>query len=170
MQKNLKSKATVETVNFSIASAPSQGGRRATEDGAEAGHPIAPPEADMEVALRATRRSFTNAERRRILAKADACTQPGELGAMLRREGIYSSTLSSWRRKREAGELVALASQKRGPKINPALAEARRFEQLTRENQRLQSQLDKAMLVIDVQKKVSILLGLSLPANALENT
>jgi transposase len=65
---------------------------------------------------------------------------------------------------------VALASQKRGPKINPALAEARRFEQLTRENQRLQSQLDKAMLVIDVQKKVSRLLGLSLPANALENT
>jgi transposase len=88
MQKNLKSKATVETMNLSIASAPSQGARRATEDGTEAGHQIAPPEADMEVALRATRRSFTNAERRRILAKADACTQPGELGAMLRREGI----------------------------------------------------------------------------------
>ena len=124
----------------------------------------------MEVVARATRRRFTNADRRRILAKADACTQPGEIGALLRREGVYSSSLSSWRRKREAGELVALASQKRGPKVNPALAESRRFEQLTRENQRLQSQLDKAMLVIDVQKKVSVLLGLTLPANPLENT
>ena len=124
----------------------------------------------MEVVARATRRRFTNADRRRILAKADACTKPGEIGALLRREGVYSSSLTTWRRKREAGELVALASQKRGPKVNPALAEARRFEQLTRENQRLQSQLDKAMLVIDVQKKVSVLLGLTLPANPLENT
>ena len=170
MQKNLRPKAAVQTVNLSIGSAPSQGARRASEDGAEVGPQNASHALDMEVVARATRRRFTNADRRRILAKADACTQPGEIGALLRREGVYSSSLTTWRRKREAGELVALASQKRGPKVNPALAETRRFEQLTRENQRLQSQLDKAMLVIDVQKKVSVLLGLTLPANPLENT
>jgi transposase len=160
----------VQTVNLSIASAPSQGARRASGDGAEAGPQSARRAPDMEVVARATRRRFTNADRRRILAKADACTKQGEIGALLRREGVYSSSLATWRRKREAGELVALASQKRGPKVNSALADARRFEQLTRENQRLQSQLDKAMLVIDVQKKVSVLLGLTLPANPVENT
>ena len=170
MQKNLGPEAAVQTVNLSIASAPSQGARRASGDGAEAGPQIAAPAPDMEVVARATRRRFTDADRRRILAKADACTKPGEIGALLRREGVYSSSLATWRRKRDAGELVALASQKRGPKVNSALADARRFEQLTRENQRLQSQLDKAMLVIDVQKKVSVLLGLTLSANPLENT
>ena len=170
MQNNLKSKASVQTINLSVASAPSQGARRATEDGAEAGQPSAPHEADMEVVARATRRSFTNAERRRILARADACSKPGEIGALLRREGIYSSSLSTWRRRREAGELSALEAQKRGPKVNSAQAENRRLEQLTRENQRLQRQLDKAMLVIDVQKKVSALLGLTLPADTLGNT
>ena len=148
MQKKLEPKAVVETNNLS-------------------GNQSDPREGDMEVVARATRRSFTNAQRRRIIAKADACTEPGEIRALLRQEGIYSSSLSSWRRKRDAGELSALSPQKRGPKVNLALAEARRFEQLTRENQRLQSQLDKAMLVIEVQKKVSILLGLSLPADPL---
>ena len=170
MQKNLKPKAAMETMNLLIPSTASQGARRASEDAVEGGRQNAPYEVHMEVVARATRRRFTNADKRRILAKADACTKLGDIGALLRREGIYSSNLSSWRHQREAGELAALAAQKRGPKVNPVLAETRRFEQLTRENQRLQSQLDKAILVIEVQKKVSILLGLSLPADPLGST
>ena len=170
MHKKLEPKAALETMNSSIALVASQGALRATEDATKALHPNLPHDADMEVVAQATRRSFTNAEKRRIIAKADACTQSGEIGALLRQEGIYSSSLSNWRAKRDAGELGGVALPKRGPKVNLALAETRRFEQLTRENKRLQSQLDKAMLVIDVQKKVSILLGLSLPANPLENT
>ena len=87
------------------------------------------------------------------------CTQPGEIGALLRREGVYSSSLSTWRRQREAADLAALAPQKRGPKPDPAAAEARQIAQLMRENERLKSQLDKARLVIEVQKKVAALLG-----------
>ena len=77
----------------------------------------------------------------------------------MRREGVYSSSLSTWRRQREAADLAALAPQKRGPKPDPAAAEARQIAQLMRENERLKSQLDKARLVIEVQKKVAALLG-----------
>ena len=91
MQKNQQIKATVQTMNPPSVSAP----------------PSAPLEADMEVVARAQRRAFSHAEKRRILAKADACTQPGEIGAWLRQEGVYSSSLSTWRRQREAGELWA---------------------------------------------------------------
>ncbi|AVR87110.1 hypothetical protein Tharo_2654 [Thauera aromatica K172] len=108
---------------------------------------------------RARRRQFSNADKRRILDAADRCTQPGEIGALLRREGVYSSSLSTWRRQREAAELAALAPQKRGPKPDPAAAEARQIAQLMRENERLKSQLDKAHLIIEVQKKVAALLG-----------
>ena len=80
--------------------------------------------------------------------------QPGD-----RREGIYSSALSTWRRQREAGDLAALAPQKRGPKIDPHRTETLRIAQLTRERDNLQSRLEKALLVIDVQKKLAALLG-----------
>ena len=108
---------------------------------------------------RARRRQFANADKRRILDAADRCTQPGEIGALLRREGVYSSSLSTWRRQREAAELATLAAQKRGPKTAVSAVEARQIAQLTRENERLRSQLDKARLVIEVQKKVAALLG-----------
>ncbi|MBP7661714.1 MAG: helix-turn-helix domain-containing protein [Burkholderiaceae bacterium] len=108
---------------------------------------------------RARRRQFSNADKRRILDAVDRCSQPGEVGALLRREGVYSSSLSTWRRQREAAELAALAPQKRGPKPDVAAVEARQIALLTRENERLKSQLDKAMLVIEVQKKVAALLG-----------
>ena len=103
----------------------------------------------MEVVPRAKRRVFSNADRRRILAAADRCTMAGEIGALLRREGVYSSSLSTWRRQREALELAALAPQKRGPKADPSRAEALHIAKLTAHNERLQSRLDKAMLVID---------------------
>ncbi len=98
-------------------------------------------------------------ERRRILAAADACTAPGEIGALLRREGIYSSHLSTWRKQRSEAELAGLVPKKRGRKADPAIAEARRLDQLTRENVRLRHQLAQARTIIDVQKKVSMLLA-----------
>ena len=119
----------------------------------------------MEVVPRAKRRVFSNVDRRRILAAADRCTMPGEIGALLRREGVYSSSLSTWRRQREALELAALAPQKRGPKADPSRAEALHIAKLTAHNERLQSRLDKAMLVIEVQKKVAALLGHTLDDN-----
>jgi transposase len=119
---------------------------------------IAPPE--PEVAATARRRQFSSGDKRRILAAADACDEAGEIGALLRREGIYSSHLSTWRKQRAAAERVALAPQKRGRRADPALAEARRLDQLTRENDRLRRQLAQAHTIIDVQKKVCTLLGL----------
>lgn len=104
---------------------------------------------------RARRRTFTNADKRRILQAADLCTLPGEVGALMRREGVYSSSLSAWRRQREAADLAALAPQKRGPKVDAAARiDALQIAQLTRERDKLRVELDKAQLVIEVQKKL----------------
>ena len=136
----------------------SQGARRATGDAPGSAPPVSPPSANSEVLPRARRRTFSNADKRRILDAADRCTRPGEVGALMRREGVYSSSLSTWRRQREAGELAALAPQKRGPKIPSNRAEMLQIAQLTRERDGLQRELDKAMLVIGVQKKLATLL------------
>jgi transposase len=138
----------------------SQGARRATEDAPGSAAPNVPPEIDTEVVPRARRRHFSNADKRRILAAADRCTKPGEMGALMRREGVYSSSLSTWRRQREVADLAALAPQKRGPKIDPARVDALQIAQLTRERDKLKIELDKANLVIAVQKKVAALLAL----------
>ena len=101
--------------------------------------------------------------KQRILAEADsAAAQPGAIGALLRREGLYSSHLSTWRRERQAGILKGLTPLKRGPKSkrNPQEEE---MQKLRRENQRLTEELRKAAIVIDVQKKVGALLGWPLP-------
>jgi len=119
----------------------------------------------MEVVAHARRRHFSNADKRRILEAADRCTKPGEIGALMRREGVYSSSLSTWRRQREAADLAALAPQKRGPKVDANRAEVLHIAQLTRDNDRLKSRLDKALLVIEVQKKVAALLGYTLDDN-----
>jgi transposase-like protein len=118
------------------------------------------PTPDPEVAATAKRRRFSGAEKRRILTEADRCTKPGELGALMRREGIYSSMLTNWRKKRGQAERDALAPKKRGPKPNAVLAETRRADQLERENARLRGKLDRAHIIIDVQKKLCTLLGL----------
>ena len=127
--------------------------------------PAAPADAEVEVVGRAKRRHASTSEKRRILAAADRCTQPGELGALLRHEGVYSSSLSTWRRQRDAAETAALAPQKRGPKVDPNRAEALHIAQLTRENERLKRRLDNAMLVIEVQKKLASLMGFTLDEN-----
>jgi len=129
-----------------------EGARRATGNASS----IAPP--DPEVAATARRRQFSSADRRRILAAADGCKAPGEIGALLRREGIYSSQLATWRKLRATAERAALTPQKRGRKVDPGLAEARRFDQLMRENDALRRQLIQARTIIEVQKKVCTLL------------
>ena len=119
---------------------------------------------DPEVVPKVSRRTFSAAEKLRILHEGDACTQPGQIGALLRREGLYSAHLVKWRRLRAAGQLQALAPQPRGPKPAPPDPVAEELARLRSENARLQARLAQAELVIDVQKKVAQLLGATLPA------
>jgi transposase-like protein len=116
---------------------------------------------DPEVVPNAKRRAFSKAEKLRILAAADACVAPGDIGALLRREGIYSSHLATWRKQRQLADEVGALERKRGPKVDPAATEARRVRELEKEVERLRAKLAKADLIIDVQKKLSTLLGLS---------
>lgn len=109
---------------------------------------------ETEVVVRAKRRRFSAAYKHRIVAEADACTEQGEIGALLRREGLYSSHLSAWRKQRDRGDLT---DRQRGRKGDPAKAELKRLQ---RENERLRQELEKAQLIIDVQKKLSQALGL----------
>jgi transposase-like protein len=118
---------------------------------------------DTEVLAKATRRRFPAEERRRILTAAAACTKRGELGAVLRREGIYSSHLSSWRAAAAQRELAALAPKKRGPVAKQVDPRNLRVAELERANARLTKRLERAELIIGVQKKVSEILGISLP-------
>ena len=121
---------------------------------------------DSEV--KTPRRRFSAKEKLRILEEADACTEPGEIGALVRREGIYTSYLSRWRRARDRGQLDGLRGKKRGPKrtVDQELAEEN--EALKRENERLQARLEQAETIIEVQKKLSQILGLE--TSAQENT
>ena len=122
--------------------------------------PAASP--DPEVSAKPARRRFTADDKRRILTLADACIESGSLGALLRREGLYSSNLTAWRRQRDAGTLSALTPKKRGRKATGR--DPLRLENTTlrKENERLTSRLRQAELIIDVQKKVSQILGIPL--------
>ena len=160
MTNSQQPKVPMHAVKVSSDPLASQGARRATEDAPESTPLATPPGSDSEVVPRARRRRFTNADKRRILQAADRCIKPGEVGALMRREGVYSSSLSTWRRQRETADLAALAPQKRGPKADPARADAQHIAQLTRERDQLRVELNKAQLVIEVQKKVTALLNL----------
>lgn len=171
MTINQPSKVPMHAVKVSSDPLASQGARRATEDASGSAPPAIPPRSDSEVVARARRRTFSNADKRRILQAADLCTKPGEIGALMRREGVYSSSLSTWRRQREAAELAALAPHKRGPKVDAAArADALQIAQLTRERDKLRIELDKAQLVIEVQKKVGTLLDLLAASDKRGNT
>ena len=98
------------------------------------------------------RRAFSAAYKLRILEEADRSTEPGEIGALLRREGLYSSHLTDWRKQRRQGQLQALTPSKRGRKPDQAAAE---MTTLRRENERLRTQLSQAELIISAQKKLS---------------
>jgi len=122
---------------------------------------------DPEVPEKAKRRQFSPEYRLRILKEADACKGPGEIGALLRREGLYSSNLVTWRRQRDARALVGMKAQKRGPKPR---REDPRLKQKDREIARLQHRLKQAETVIEVQKKVAEILGIPLNSPALDES
>ena len=134
-----------------------------TRRGAEVHAGEMPNTPDPEVPEQAQRRRFTAAYKARILAAADACSEPGQIGALLRREGLYSSHLSTWRRQRQAGTLAALAPQRRGRQGAQPLEQA--VQRLKRENARLAQRLAQAEAVIEVQKKLSALLEIPLPGD-----
>lgn len=142
-----------DTASFSDG-AP-EGARRATGEA-----PSEKQAPSSEVVAVAKRRRFTKAYMQRIVREADACTAPGAIGALLRREGLYSSHLSKWRQLVSAGEAVALPDTKRGPKPNAAKAADRRVSNLELANQKLVKQLAQARLIIEAQKKLCDLLGL----------
>jgi len=114
--------------------------------------------ADPEVCEKAVRRRFSAAYKLRILKEAETCKETGQCGALLRREGLYSSNLTTWRRQAEQGTLEALSPRKRGPKVHPLM---KRMEILEKENQQLRHQLKQAETIIEVQKKISEMLHLS---------
>ncbi len=120
------------------------------------------PLPDPEVPERAARRRFTAEYKLRVLREADTCVGTGALGVLLRREGLYSSHLTTWRRQREQGTLAALAPKKRGRRAMPESPLARRVAELEREKARLERRLKQAETIIEVQKKVSEILGIPL--------
>jgi len=119
-----------------------------------------------EVVEKPVRRRFSAEYKRAILKEADRCSA-GEIGALLRREGLYSSHLTSWRRQREGGELEALSPKKRGRKAKPVSPLAKENERLRRQAAALERRLAQAELIIEVQKKIAGLLGI--PLNPPEN-
>jgi transposase-like protein len=112
-----------------------------------------------EVQDKPTRRRFTAEYKLRILTLADACTEPGSLGVLLRREGLYASNLNTWRHQKDRGVLSALTPKKRGRKESVEGPLVRENEKLRRENERITKRLRQAEIIIDVQKKVSQILG-----------
>ena len=130
------------------------GSERSGEPPSRGGHSIPDP----EVAPRAQRRTFTAKYKLRIVEAAKRCKKPGELGALLRKEGLYSSHLASWRKSYERGALRELSDTKRGRKKDPDRESRLALEKLERENQRLRKKLWQAEKVIEVQKKLTVTL------------
>ena len=125
-------------------------------DGGQSGRP------DPEVKERPARRRFTVEYKLRIVRAAEACRESGEIGALLRREGLYSSHLSVWRRQYEKGALGGLKPKKRGPKASPNKELLKRIAQLEKDKVRLEQRLEKARVIVEFQKKACELLGIPL--------
>ncbi|MGK2934257.1 MAG: hypothetical protein ACSLFE_03310 [Gemmatimonadaceae bacterium] len=115
--------------------------------------------AETEVEAKAKRRRFTAEDKRRILREADRCTTPGAIGALLRREGLYSSSLSSWRRARDRGEVEGLTPRKRGPKAEPPDPRDKKLAEQAREIDKWRKRAERAEALVAVQKKLAVLLG-----------
>ena len=114
--------------------------------------------AEVEVVAKAKRRRFTVTYKRQVVEKAARCTKPGELGALLRREGLYSSHLAAWRAAQARGELANEGSKRRGPQAKTSPREVKRILQLERENRRWRARAERAEALVEVQKKLSALL------------
>lgn len=124
-----------------------------------------PMASEVEVLAKATRRRFSAEYKLKILREADACTQPGDLGALLRREGLYSSNLTTWRAQRERGELLGLTPKRRGPAPKAKNPLAAKVAALEREVTRQTARAARAEALVELQKKVAELLGTPLPRN-----
>jgi len=158
---------TMERTNImdaqqTVGAGETQGARRASgvspaRAGAERGRA-----ADPEVPAKAKRRQFSPEYKQRIVREADAANAPGEIGALLRREGLYGSHLITWRRQRERGELAGLSPRRRGRKANAVNPLAKRVAELERDKRRLERKLERAELLLDIQKKASRLLEIPL--------
>ncbi len=121
---------------------------------------------EVEVVGKAERRRFTAEYKQKVLREADKCQRPGEIGAFLRREGLYWSNLSTWRKQRESGELAGLSARKRGPERREKNPLADRVRELERENGRLKRRAERAEGIVELQKKVSEILGIELAESA----
>jgi transposase len=133
--------------------------RRASGVARAGGALAAPRVADVEVEAKAQRRRFTAEHKRRIVREADRCTKPGEIGALLRREGLYSSHLTTWRAARERGELAGLAPKPRGPKSTPPDPRDKKIGDLEREVSRQTKRAERAEALVELQKQIAALLG-----------
>ena len=140
-----------------------EGARRATgvfPSGAlAAGAPVTTMGAETEVVAKAQRRRFTAEYKRRIVREADRCTTTGAIGGLLRREGLYSSYLTTWRAARDRGELEGLAPQPRGPKVVPPDPRDKKLVEQEREIGKWRKRAERAEALVEVQKKVAALLG-----------
>lgn len=125
--------------------------------------PVDSDAAEIEVSEKATRRRFSAKYKLQILREAEGCTERGELGALLRREGLYSSHLNCWKRQAEHGELAGLSPRKRGPKAKPADPKDRRIAELERQLKKLGARAERAEALVELQKKLSEVLGIALP-------
>ena len=130
------------------------------------GSPDRGAEPDPEVPERAKRRRFTAEYKERVVRAADACRKPGEVGALLRREGLYSSHLTAWRKQMREHGVQGLFVKRRGPAPKPK--PSARELQLEREKRKLEKKLAKAELIIEFQKKVHALLGIPLKSHELD--
>ena len=154
---------SISTSKAGAGRASTKGARRATGVEALPGdrkimHRIPP---DPEVPEKKRRRKFTAKYKLRILSEAELCTEPGQIGVLLRREGLYSSHLTTWRRQRDEGLLTALSPKKRGRKKKPKNPLADKVARLEKDKRRLQQKLKQAELIIEAQKKMSEILGIS---------
>ncbi len=142
--------------------APAVGGEERSDEATSAGAGLYSPAPDTEVVAKPKRRRFTAEYRLRILDEIDRCTEPGEAGCVLRREGLYSSHLANWRRAQREGALQGLSPKKRGAKPRARNPLQPRVEELESKIVRLERELHQARTIMDVQEKVAGLLGFNL--------
>jgi len=155
---------TIAMIEQGASDGGTEGARRATGVAPSSGRteePLLMSRPNPEVPEKKPRRRFTAQYKLRILEAADACTIPGQLGILLRREGLYSSNLTIWRKQRDQGLLDVMSPKKRGRKKIAKNPLAQEVARLQRENERLKKKLKKAEIIIDVQKKISQVLGIS---------
>lgn len=117
---------------------------------------------EVEVVAKGERRRFTAQYKLKVLREADHCKEPGEIGGLLRREGLYWSNLTNWRKQRERGELSGLSGKKRGPQRRERNPLAERVRELERDNLRLKRRAERAEGIVELQKKVSEIFGIEL--------